>query len=118
MLVSIVFMALPNGVQMVFAPSPTETATEYYSYFSPFLLGYGNYFPMLIFLLSIIIIFLLVMGLKKDLSKVSSLLLMIAVAASILSWVAFNTFTFIGLTVLLLHTAALVIQAAEMKRNK
>ncbi len=111
-LLSIAAMVLPNGVPMVFAASPTQTATEYYSYFSPILFGYGNYFPIITFLLSIIILFLIALPFKKGCSKISATLLMLAAASSILSWLLFQTFSFVGLLVLILHGVTLIMTLA------
>ena len=52
-LFSLVLMLLPGGVSMTFAPGSGETVKCFYPFFSMMPLGYGNFFPAAIVLLSI-----------------------------------------------------------------
>ncbi|MCD8354902.1 MAG: helix-turn-helix domain-containing protein [Clostridiales bacterium] len=63
--VALILEALPIGVVMVFATSPTERATKTYSYFSLLPLGYANVTPMLTGILTVVIIMLGVITLFK-----------------------------------------------------
>lgn len=110
MILSIVLMALPKGVPMNFAPSPTETVTSYYSYFSPMPFGYGNWFPIITAILSICVVVLLLIGLKRNCISVIKICLGITIIATLLSWAIFNAFSFISLAVIALHIYVLIIE--------
>ncbi len=61
LVIVILFELLPNGVIMVFAPSPTEKIQETYSYFSLTPLGYGIIFPSITGVLSLSILIMSVL---------------------------------------------------------
>lgn len=56
--IALVLEVLPIGVVMVFATSPTKQTIEVYSYFSLLPVGYANFTPLLIGILTILIILL------------------------------------------------------------
>lgn len=111
MIISIVLMTLFRGVAMTFAPSPNETVTSYYSYFNPMPFGYGNWFPIITAILSICVVVLLLIDLKKNCKKAIKVCLGIAIFATLLSWFLFDAFSFIGLAVLALQIFVFIIQS-------
>ena len=44
---TLILEILPYGAVCVFAPSPTETVRETFSYFDPLPFGYANFAPLL-----------------------------------------------------------------------
>lgn len=109
-LIAIVMMALPFGVAMTFAPSPTERVTHYYSYLSLMPIGYGNWFPFITMSLSIMVALLMVLDIKKPMRKIIKILLIITLLTSLLSWMLFNAFSVIGLAVFIFLAVALILQ--------
>lgn len=118
MILSVVIMAQPNGVAMTFGPSSTKKVTSYFSYFSPMPFGYGNWFPIITAILSIVIVVLLIISFKKNVIKSIQVFFGIIVAASLLSWIVFDAFSIIGLTVFALHIIAFAIQIIQSIRVK
>jgi len=55
MVISIVLMLLPTSARLLFA-SPTERLIKTYSYIDMMVWGYGNFFPILTFALSLIVL--------------------------------------------------------------
>lgn len=116
-LITIILMALPFGVSMTFAPSPTERVTKYFSYFSILPMGYGNWFPAIIALLSIFVLLLLLVGIKKaNTGSAVQVCLSICLIVSLLSWLLFNSVSFIGVCVVTLHIIVLVLQIRQKSR--
>lgn len=111
-LISIILMASPWGIAMTFAPGPNERIMSYFSYFDLMPLGYGNWFPAITVILSIIALLLLLVDLKKPgyRRKAVRVCLIICVISSLLSWVIFNTFTTTGAFVASLHLIVLILQ--------
>ena len=120
--VSIVLMAIPYGVAMTFwysGPPDFETVTWYYSYFSempPF--ASGNFFPIATAMISIGVLMRLSIGfiavarrkfVEDVFGKPTYIFLAVCIAASILSWVMFNTITTVAVIVLILHIATLLL---------
>lgn len=103
-LVAIILMLTPYGVAMKFAPSATERITNYFSYFSLVPIGYGNWFPMITGVLSIIIFALLLIGTKSTTVRRSVLIcLSLCITISMLSWIIFGTFSIVGALVMAIH---------------
>lgn len=114
MLMAIILMATPFGVAMTFATSPTERVTDYFSYFSMMPLGYGNWFPMIIAILSIIAFVLLIIGANKTkIKRTVQVLLSICIAASALSWIIFSSFSIVGACVMVIHIVVLALQILQ-----
>ncbi len=110
MLIAIILMATPFGVAMTFSPSPTKRVTRYYSYFNMMPFGYGNWFPAITAFLSIAVFLLLLVGIKKaNTRKAVQVCLTICIIASTLSWLIFNSISFVGVCVAVFHIILLVL---------
>ena len=57
---TLILEILPYGAVCVFAPSPTETVRETFSYFDPLPFGYANFAPLLTAIVTCAILALLV----------------------------------------------------------
>lgn len=118
MLVAIVLMVIPYGVAMKFASSPTERVTLYYSYFDMIPFGYGNWFPIITAVLSIIIVLVLLIDSKRfNLKKVIKVLMSIGILSIILSWLTFDTFTFISLLILIIYIFVLAFRLLSERQE-
>lgn len=118
MLAVIILMVTPYGVRMVFADGPTERITFYYSYFSGMPIGYGNWLPVITALLSIAILTLLLIGLKKDMEKQPVLvLLVICIVISLLSWLVFGACSIVGIIVMIFQVIAVLLQIKFKKHD-
>lgn len=106
MMCAIILMATPYGVPMVFAPSPTQRVTKYFSYFSFMPMGYANWFPFIIGLLSIAIFLLILINRKKHIK----IFLTICICFSLLSWIIFNSISIVSVIVTSLHIIVLLLQ--------
>ena len=95
MIISILLMIFTKSIPMIFSAGPTERITRYYSHFNLTPLGYGNWLPIITAVLSVCIVALLLIGLKKNCIKMIKICLCITIFATLLSWVRFNTFSFI-----------------------
>jgi hypothetical protein len=110
MLISIALMATPFGIAMTFAPGPSKRLTEYFSYFKLISLGYGNWLPAITVILSFVVIILLLVDLRNaNLGKMIRVCLIICIFCSVLSWLIFDSFTFVGACVAFFHISALVM---------
>lgn len=116
MVLSIILMALPYGIPMVFAPGPEERVTQYYSYFSMMPFGYGNWSPILTAFLSVVILILLLIGFKKELKQAVIICLCLIFFITLASWILFQTFSFLGLAIFLLHVSVLLLQVLHRRR--
>ncbi|WP_211274644.1 hypothetical protein [Anaerobacillus arseniciselenatis] len=104
-------MMLPFGVSMTFAPNPTDRVTKYFSYFSMMPVGYGNLFPFITALLSIVVLLLLLVRTKKAYNGCAvRVCLSICILMSLLSWLLFNSVSIVGVCVFALHIIVLVLQ--------
>lgn len=114
MLIAIILMATPYGIAMTFAPSPTELVTRYFSYFSLMPFGYGNWFPIITALLSIVVVFLLLVGIRKaNTGKAVRVCLVLCIIASVLSWLIFESISIVGVCAAALHSIVLVLQLSQ-----
>lgn len=111
MIASICLMALPYGVAMTFAPSPTETTTKYFSYFSMLPLGYGNWLPLVTIFLSIMVVILLL--LRRNFYKAIPVCLILSIVGNLLSWLIFGSFSWTSLAIVVLHLLTLVLLFIE-----
>jgi hypothetical protein len=113
-LVSIILMTTPFGVAMTFVPNPSERITRYFSYFSSMPFGYGNWFPFISALISIVVFFLLLIGIKKpNVAKAVQACVAICIMCSVLSWVIFHSISIVGICVSGLHIIVLIIQRQQ-----
>ena len=64
--ITIALEILPLGAVCIFAPSPTERVKETFSYFSPIPFGYANFAPLITAVLTVVILLLSLISLKKD----------------------------------------------------
>lgn len=109
---ALAIMVLPTSAVMVFAPGPHERFVQTYSYFSPMLFGYGNWFPIITAVLTgAALLLLLVQMLAK---KGQTAVLACAVAgfvASLLAVLLFGAVSVLGIviSVLLLFFAVLQV---------
>ncbi|WP_018306496.1 hypothetical protein [Desulfitobacterium hafniense] len=111
MLIAIILMATPYGIAMTFAPGPTELVTRYFSYFSLMPFGYGNWLPIITALLSIVVVFLLLLGIRKaNTGKAVRVCLTLCIIASVLSWLIFESISPVGVCIAVFHAVALVLQ--------
>jgi len=110
MIISVVLMATPYGIAMKFALGPNERVIKYYSYFNMMPLGYGNWLPMITAILSIAVLMILLISLKKGKGEKPALVcLVICVIASILSWLIFGAFSIMGAIITALHVTAILL---------
>lgn len=65
-IIAIVLEILPYGAVLVFAPSPTESVRETFSYFSLTPFGYANFGPFLTALLTCVVFVLALISIKKE----------------------------------------------------
>lgn len=67
---ALILELLPIGAVLIFAPGPTETVRETYSYFSLILVGYAHFTPMLTGILTIACVLLgMISAIKYDIAK-------------------------------------------------
>lgn len=78
--------------------------------FQPMPLGYGNWFPILTALLSLVALILLLAGFWKHTKKPVVTCLSIAVSASVMSWLLFHSISSTSIAIALLHVAALLLE--------
>ena len=109
MAASIIMMTLPYGVRMNFSGGPPafEALPFYYSYFSGMPIGYGNWFPIITAVISILALIFLFLGAKR---RTMVIYLLTCVIASLASWIIFSAVSVVGGIVFILHAAALALQ--------
>lgn len=83
--IAIILELLPYGAVLKFAPSPTTTKIETYSYFSPMLIGYANFAPFAIALFSCLILALTIVLLISGEKKIINMIRPAALASVIIS---------------------------------
>ncbi len=118
-LIAISLMVTPYGIAMTFASGPKETLTKYFSYFSITPFGYGNWFPIITALLSIVILVLLIIDFKKEnMGRAIQICLSICIGASILSWLIFDAISVIAVCIFAIHFTVRVLQRTPNHRDK
>lgn len=117
LLVSLAVMVSPYGVALTFAPSPEDRVVEYYSYFSRFTIGYGDWFAPLAGLLAAAALILLVAGQGRRLKTAAAACTGAAAGCTVLIWVIFGGFTPAGAVILVLHLLALALQLAPRPKT-
>ena len=104
-IIAIVLETLPSGVAMMFAASPSERVTETFSYFSLLPLGYANFVPLFVAIITCIILLLALISLKKiNFVKYVFLLSLTGIIFSIMPIMAgidYLTYPGVGITLLL-----------------
>jgi len=94
-----------------------ETISFYFSYFSSMPIGYGNWYPLITALLTVILLVLLLIGLKRDVRTLVGILAIGSILASALSWVIFSAFSIVGFCIFALHIIICIFQI-EKKSQK
>lgn len=117
-----ILMTLPMGIAMVFATGPTERLTSYYSFYHPMVFGYGNWFPLLAAVFSLITLALsLWVGLghadRKNWGVAIKVLALLSALCSIAGMLLFMTATVIQVIVTVLLAAAAVLEWIWLKKE-
>ena len=82
-IIAIALQILPSGATLIFAPSPTVTAKETYSYFSLSPLRYANFAPFITALLTCVVLSLALITIKRN--NVSKAVFIVSLIATIIS---------------------------------
>lgn len=82
-IITIILQILPCGAVLVFAPSPTESVRETFSYFNLTPFGYANFAPFITALLTCIILLLALISIKLE--KMRKAVFWLSLAAAIIS---------------------------------
>ena len=105
--ITIALEILPLGAVCIFAPSPTERAKETFSYFSPIPFGYANFAPLITAVLTVVILLLSLISLKKN--GVFNSMFVLSIITAVISLLplvyGLSYFTFVGALI----TMALVL---------
>jgi len=112
MLASIILMATPYGVAMTFLidVDPDVYQTNYFSYFSDIPWGGGaDFSPIATALMSIIVLGLLLIEIKKDTISIGKALIPVCIVAAILLWLMSSSFVIVLLGVIPLCVIAIGI---------
>gem|GEM_PF-1024394 len=122
---TIILMLLPYGVVNQSLSRKVLSSRSVHSYFE---VSYGNWFPIITALLSIIVLIMLVVKtvirINKNDVKYSFLIcifLSICIVASPLSWLIYGgiyTITWIGAIVFILHIITLILQSKFYRASK
>ena len=89
-IITIILQILPCGAVLVFAPSPTESVRETFSYFNLTPFGYANFAPFITALLTCIILLLALISIKLEKMRKAVFLLSLATAIISLLPLAFG----------------------------
>ncbi len=81
--IAIALQILPSGATLIFAPSPTVTTKETYSYFSLAPLRYANFAPFITALLTCVVLLLALITIKRN--NVSKVVFIVSLIATIIS---------------------------------
>lgn len=104
-LLSLVLMALPCGVSMAFGIDAENRLIRQFSYFSLTPAGYGNWFPLLSVLFTLLALLFLL--LRRDYKQMSPVCLALAVASQALSWLLFGSLTLVSAVSVVLQLSIL-----------
>lgn len=115
-IIAIVLETLPSGVVMMFAASPSERVAETFSYFSLLPLGYANFVPLFVAIITCIILLLALISLKKiNFVKYVFLLSLTGIIFSIMPIMAgIDYLTYPGVGISLLLTIECVLARSYM----
>ena len=113
---TIVLEALPLGAVCIFATSPTERVKETFSYFSLTPFGYANFAPLITAILTVVILLLSLISLKKD--SVFNALFVLSIITAIISLMplmyGLNNYSLVGALI----TIALVTESIFVKAQQ
>ena len=113
---TIVLEALPMGAVCTFAISPTERVRETFSYFSLIPFGYANFAPLITAILTVVILLLSLISLKKD--SVFNALFVLSIITAIISLMplmyGLNNYSLVGALI----TIALVTESIFVKAQQ
>ena len=113
---TIVLEALPLGAVCTFAPCPTERVRETFSYFSLIPFGYANFAPLITAILTVVILLLSLISLKKD--SVFNALFVLSIITAIISLMplmyGLNNYSLVGAFI----TIALVTESIFVKAQQ
>ena len=113
---TIVLEALPLGAVCIFATSPTERVRETFSYFSLIPFGYANFAPLITAILTVVILLLSLISLKKD--SVFNALFVLSIITAIISLMplmyGLNNYSLVGaLITIALVTESILVKAQQ-----
>ena len=113
---TIVLEALPMGAVCTFAISPTERVRETFSYFSLIPFGYANFAPLITAILTVVVLLLSLISLKKD--SVFNALFVLSIITAIISLMplmyGLNNYPLVGALI----TIALVTESIFVKTQQ
>ena len=113
---TIVLEALPLGAVCTFTPSPTERVRETFSYFSLIPFGYANFAPLITAILTVVILLLSLISLKRD--SVFNALFVLSIITAIISLMplmyGLNNYSLVGAFI----TIALVTESIFCKAQQ
>ena len=114
--ITIALEILPLGAVCIFAPSPTERVKETFSYFSPIPFGYANFAPLITAVLTVVILLLSLISLKKN--GVFNSMFVLSIITAVISLLplvlGFCYVTFVGVLI----TMALVTECILIKTKQ
>ena len=114
--ITIALEILPLGAVCIFAPSPTERVKETFSYFSPIPFGYANFAPLITAVLTVVILLLSLISLKKN--GVFNSMFVLSIITAVISLLplvyGLSYFTFVGALI----TMALVTECILIKTQQ
>ena len=113
---TIVLELLPLGAVCIFATSPTERVKETFSYFSLTPFGYANFAPLITAILTVVILLLSLISLKKD--SVFNALFVLSIITAIISLMplmyGLNNYSLVGaLITIALVTESILVKAQQ-----
>lgn len=113
---TIVLELLPLGAVCIFATSPTERVKETFSYFSLTPFGYANFAPLITAILTVVILLLSLISLKKD--SVFNALFVLSIITAVISLMplmyGLNNYSLVGALI----TIALVTESIFVKAQQ
>lgn len=113
---TIVLELLPFGAVCIFATSPTERVKETFSYFSLTPFGYANFAPLITAILTVVILLLSLISLKKD--SVFNALFVLSIITAVISLMplmyGLNNYSLVGALI----TIALVTESIFVKAQQ
>lgn len=114
---TIVLETLPLGVVCIVAPSPSERVKETFSYFSLIPFGYANFAPFITALLTVAILLLALVSLKKNsVFKALLVLSIIAVVTSLLPLMyGLDCYTLVGFFITIALVAECVLARIQQR---
>ena len=116
-IIAIALQILPSGATLIFAPSPTVTAKETYSYFSLSPLRYANFAPFITALLTCVVLSLALITVKRN--NVSKAVFIVSLIATIISLFPLiygvDYYSVVGGMITVMLTAESVLAGLTMK---